>query len=108
MWLATSLAGSTIKEVTRLGRLLDLALVFYFLEAGAFLLLSPWSRYWSERIVNRSPHSLQPFLLSPSFRGFLAGVGFLHIFFAVRELEMWRRSSARSGASSVNGRELGR
>jgi hypothetical protein len=81
-----------IVSLTRLGRILQLGFIFYFLEAGAFLLLSPWGRFWVERVAVRSPRVLQPLLLSHSFRGFIAGVGLLHIAFAVRELEAWRRS----------------
>ena len=68
------------------GRLLQLLLGFYFLEAGLFLVLAPWSRLWSQRVVLPSPASLEPLLPSPSFRGFVAGLGVLHLFLAVREL----------------------
>lgn len=68
------------------GRILQLALGFYFLEAGLFLVLAPWSRLWSQRVVLSSPTSLEPLLASPSFRGFVAGLGVLHIALAVREL----------------------
>lgn len=73
-------------------RLAHLVFIFYFLEAGAFLLLSPWSRFWVSRVVLLSPRSLQGFLGSPYFRGFVAGLGLLHLIFAVRELERWRRA----------------
>lgn len=68
------------------GRLLQLLLGFYFLEAGLFLVLAPWSRLWSQRVVLPAPASLEPLLASPSFRGFVAGVGILHLVLAVREL----------------------
>ncbi|MEO6323488.1 MAG: hypothetical protein ABIT01_03155 [Thermoanaerobaculia bacterium] len=79
-------------SLTRLGRILQLGFIFYFLEAGAFLLLSPWGRFWVERVALRSPITMQPLLLDHSFRGFIAGLGLIHIVFAVRELEMWRRA----------------
>lgn len=78
----------------RLGRLLHLVFIFYFLEAGAFLVLSPWSRFWTARLVLRSPRGLQPFLASPYFRGFVFGLGLLHLIFAVRELEAWRKAES--------------
>ncbi len=59
---------------------------FYFLEAGLLLLVAPWSRLWMHRVVLPSPVALQPFLASPSFRGFVAGLGVLHLLLAVREL----------------------
>lgn len=70
----------------RSGRVLQLVLGFYFLEVGLFLVLAPWSRLWSHRVVLPSPASLEPLLASPSFRGFVAGLGILHLAFAVREL----------------------
>jgi hypothetical protein len=63
----------------------------YVLEAGAFLLMSPWSRFWERRVASRSPVALQPALYSPYFRGFVSGVGLLHLFAAVRQVEAWRR-----------------
>lgn len=78
----------------RLGRLAHLVFIFYFLEAGAFLLMSPWSRFWTTRVVLRSPHRVQALLGSPYFRGFVAGLGLLHLIFAIRELERWRRAEA--------------
>jgi hypothetical protein len=65
----------------------------YVLEAGAFLLMSPWSRFWDRRVASRSPVALQPFLYSPFLRGFISGVGLLHLFAAVRQVEAWRRKN---------------
>lgn len=70
----------------RSGRLLQLLVGFYFLEAGLFLVLAPWSRLWALRVVAPSPAALEPLLASPAFRGFVAGLGLLHLAFAVREL----------------------
>jgi hypothetical protein len=72
---------------SKLAKLLE---VFYLLEAGAFLLMAPWSRLWVERVVSRSPHDLQGMLHSPYFRGFIAGIGMLHIFCGLRELSLFR------------------
>jgi hypothetical protein len=76
-------------------RLLRLLFVFYFLEAGAFLVLAPWSRFWIHRVVSRSPAALRDLLLSPYLRSFLLGIGLLHIVVAVREIDAWRREAAR-------------
>jgi hypothetical protein len=94
-------------SVPRLARLIKLAFIFYFLEAGAFLVMSPFSRFWVSRVVVRSPHALREILVSPYFRGFIAGIGLLHIVFALRELEGWRRSGpeeeAPAGERSLTG-----
>ena len=76
----------------RAGRIFQILLAFYFLEAGAFLVMSPWSRAWSQRVVARSPRSLQKSLESAYFRGFVAGVGLLHVLLGVQELTSWRRN----------------
>ncbi len=76
-------------------KLLRFLVVLYFAEAGAFLALAPWSRYWLRRVVARSPDLLHPFLASPYVRSFLVGLGLLHLWIAVSELEAWRRDLHR-------------
>jgi hypothetical protein len=65
--------------------------ILYFAEAGAFLALAPWSLFWLRRIVARSPALFHPLLMSPYFRSFLVGLGLLHLWVAVRDLETWRK-----------------
>lgn len=71
--------------------LLRVLFVLYALEAGAFLTIAPWGRYWTGRVVARSPERTHPFLLSPFFRSFLLGIGLLHLWAAASEIEAWRR-----------------
>ncbi len=78
----------------RPGRLWQIVLGFYFLEAGLFLVLAPWSRFWLRRVVLPSPDSVAPLLASPWFRGFVAGLGVLHLILAVRELLGQREEAA--------------
>jgi hypothetical protein len=78
----------------RSGRLLQLLFGFYFLEAGLFLVLAPWSRLWTVRVVVPAPASLEPLLASPAFRGFVAGIGLLHLALAVRDLLARAETSA--------------
>ena len=77
----------------RIRRFFHLVFVLYFVEAGAFLLLAPWSRFWTARVVLPSPRALESFLESSYLRGFVAGIGLVHLIFAVRELERWRRAT---------------
>ena len=74
----------------RASRVLQIVLGFYFLEAGLFLVLAPWSRFWTHRVVLPAPTAFEPFLASSSFRGFVAGLGLLHLVLASRELLGWR------------------
>lgn len=66
--------------------------IVYFAEAGAFLSLAPWSLFWIRRIVARSPTLVEPLLLSPFFRSFLVGLGILHLWIAIADLEAWRKA----------------
>lgn len=71
---------------SRRSRLLQVLLGFYFLEAGLLLVVAPWSRIWTYRVVLPSPASLEPLLSSHPFRGFVAGLGVLHLVLAARLL----------------------
>jgi len=86
------------------GRLLRALFVLYALETGAFLTLAPWGRYWTVRVVGRSPERTRPFLESPYFRSFLLGLGLLHLWAAASEIETWRREM-RSDAAPPAPRE---
>lgn len=80
-------------------RLLRALFVLYTLEAGAFLTLAPWGRYWTVRVVGRSPEKTRPFLESPYLRSFLLGLGLLHLWAAASEIEAWRREMKSDEAS---------
>lgn len=84
-------------------KLLRFLTILYFAEAGAFLALAPWSLFWLRRIVARSPSVFHPLLLSPYFRSFLVGLGLLHLWVAVRDLEAWRKGLARPRAATGEG-----
>ncbi len=87
--------------VTLVGsRLLRALFILYVLEAGAFLSLAPWSRLWSLRVVARSPAAVRGLLASPYFRSFLVGVGLLHLWAAVSEIEAWRREARREAGEA--------
>jgi hypothetical protein len=76
-------------------KVLRFLFVLYYAEAGALLALAPWSRFWMRRVVLRSPEGLQPLLASPFFRSLIVGIGVLHLWTAIRDLEAWRRSLGR-------------
>ncbi len=84
-----------MSDESRAGRFVRFLVAFYFLEAGLFLILAPWSRLWLYRVVLRAPASWQGLLAEPWFRGFVAGLGVLHLFLAAREL---RTPRSRAGA----------
>ena len=82
-------------------RLLRALFVVYAFEAGAFLTLAPWSRYWTARVIGRSPEIARAFLASPYFRSFLLGLGLLHLWAAASEIEAWRREPRRDASSTA-------
>ena len=79
---------------------MSLALFFalYCLEAGLFFTIVPWTRIWT---MNSFLHDLPAIALwadNPFVRGFVSGIGMLHLIFGVRELvriSRARRSSAQ-------------
>ncbi len=95
----------------RPGFVLEMLWTIYMLEAGAFLVVSPFRRFWIQRVVNPSPVALQGLLLSPHFRSLLVGIGVLHLLAAMTQIERWRRerasrapvSRARSAAAAGQG-----
>lgn len=85
------------------GRIFRVLYTVWCLEAGAFLTMVPWSRVWSQIVVGRAPSSLEALLDSPWFRGFVSGVGLIHVGAAAVEVEAWRRSVASRVPSTENG-----
>jgi hypothetical protein len=84
-------------------RLFRALFVIYALEAGAFLTLAPWSRYWTVRVIGRSPGIARAFLASPYFRSFLLGLGLLHLWAAASEIEAWRREPHDAASPAAPG-----
>jgi hypothetical protein len=65
--------------MNRILRALTVVLLF---EMGALLLYLPWSTFWEQNyFLNHFPW-LMPFLLNPSLRGIVSGIGVLDIFVA--------------------------
>ena len=69
----------------RLRHVLWLIIVF---EVGAVLLFLPWLDLWESNYFLGHYPVLRPFLLHPSLRGAITGLGALDIFLAVDSLRM--------------------
>ncbi|HEY2647306.1 MAG TPA: hypothetical protein VGI34_10040 [Candidatus Acidoferrales bacterium] len=63
---------------------------------GVLLVMVPWLNYWNQNFFLDKFPALIPFLLHPSVRGAVTGLGALDIFLA--------SSMLRGGADSVAGR----
>ena len=65
--------------MNRLLRALTVVLLF---EMGALLLYLPWSALWDKNYLLHQVEWLKPFILHPSVRGMVSGLGVLDIFAA--------------------------
>lgn len=79
---------------------MSLALFFalYCLEAGLFFTVVPWTRIWTMNSLLHDSTMIALFADNPFVRGFVSGIGVLHLIFGVRELlrlARSRRSPAR-------------
>ncbi len=75
-----------------MNRFLRVVLILVFFEMGALLVYIPWSGVWERNyFLNRYP-ALIPYLLNPSVRGAISGLGVLDIALAARMI--WRRRPA--------------
>ncbi|MGH9319607.1 MAG: hypothetical protein ACRD3V_06925 [Vicinamibacteria bacterium] len=63
------------------------------LEVGIFLTLVPWSAIWERNYFLEAYPSLRAYLLAPSIRGAVAGLGLANIYMALREVYHRRRSA---------------
>jgi hypothetical protein len=65
--------------MNRILRALTIVLLF---EMGALLLYLPWSSLWEQNYFLSHFPRLMPFVLHPSLRGIVSGIGVLDIFVA--------------------------
>ncbi|MFQ5527909.1 MAG: hypothetical protein ACE5GX_16825 [Thermoanaerobaculia bacterium] len=82
----------------RVETLLRALFIFYCAEAGAFLLMAPWSALWDRSLFQIPSLWLQAVYFHPLFRGAITGLGAIHILWGAHDLEDWllRRKEARS------------
>jgi hypothetical protein len=82
-----------------MNRLLRALAVVLLFEMGALLLYLPWSSFWEQNYFFRHVPSLMPFLLHPSIRGIVSGIGVLDILLAFGFFNS-RNTPARATPSS--------
>jgi hypothetical protein len=78
--------------MNRIFRALTVVLLF---EMGALLLYLPWSALWEQNYFLNQYPLLRPYILHPSLRGMVSGLGILDILVA------FGLFSTRSAAASV-------
>jgi hypothetical protein len=65
---------------------LPLFFALYCLEAGLFFTVVPWTRIWTMNSLLHASAELAAVADNPFVRGFVSGIGVLHLIFGVREL----------------------
>lgn len=58
----------------------------YCLEAGVFFLVVPWTMIWTLNPLLHSNIAVGIFADNPFVRGFVSGLGLLHLIIGVRDL----------------------
>ena len=69
-----------------MNRMLSALLVVVLFIMGAILFYLPWTALWEKNYFLSHYPSLMRFLLHPSFRGVVSGLGVLDIFLAITML----------------------
>ncbi len=72
------------------------------LEVGIFLALVPWSAIWERNYFLEAYPSLRAVLLSPAFRGAVAGLGLANIYMGLSEVLNRRRRAFLESESLAN------
>lgn len=70
--------------------------ILYCIEAGVFLLLSPWSPRWDESVIQLASFELSSLLLHPAVRGAISGFGFVHLVWGAHDLDLWLSERRRA------------
>jgi hypothetical protein len=76
---------------------IPLFFALYCLEAGLFFTVVPWTRIWTLNPLLHPNAAIAMWTDNPFVRGFVSGVGVVHLIVGVRELV--RLSRARRGSS---------
>lgn len=76
---------------------IPLFFALYCLEAGLFFTVVPWTRIWTLNPLLHPNVTVGFWADNPFLRGFVSGVGVVHLIVGVRELV--RLSRARRGSS---------
>jgi hypothetical protein len=77
---------------------LPIFFALYCLEAGLFFLIVPWTMIWTLNPLLHSNISIGMLADNPFVRGFVSGVGLLHLIVGVRDLV--RISRQRRGSET--------
>jgi hypothetical protein len=77
---------------------LPLFFALYCLEAGLFFTVAPWTTIWTGNTFLHSTSILAVWADNTFVRGFVSGIGILHLILGIRELARVLRARKRSSA----------
>jgi len=75
---------------------LPLFFALYCLEAGLFFTVVPWTSIWTANPILHHSVTLALWADNAFLRGFVSGIGVLHLILGVRELSRVLRARRRS------------
>ena len=75
---------------------LPLFFALYCLEAGLFFTVVPWTSIWTGNTILHSSAAVALWADNAFVRGFVSGIGVLHLILGVREVSRVMRARRRS------------
>jgi hypothetical protein len=76
-------------------KLSAILLVTFCLEIGLFLLIFPWSEYWTTNYFSAFLPAWRPYWTNAYFRGAVSGLGVANLYIALAEIFRLRRFARR-------------
>jgi len=73
--------------------------IVYCVEAGVFLLFSPWSLFWDRGVLQIPLATLRTACLSTGVRGAVSGFGLVHLIWGAHDVDGWWRERRRTRAA---------
>ena len=74
--------------------------IVYCVEAGVFLLFSPWGLFWDRGALQIPFALLRSICLSTAFRGAVSGFGLVHLIWSAHDVDSWWRERRRERLSA--------
>ena len=86
---------------------LPLFFAVYCIEAGVFFTVVPWTRIWVYHPLLHQTVALAVFVDNPFVRGFVSGIGIVHVIIGIRELMKIVRTRRAGGPGGSDGAASG-
>lgn len=77
---------------------LTIVFVLYCFEAGFFFLVAPWTNFWALNPLLHVSPVVALVSENPFFRGFVSGVGIVHLIVGTREIVTFLQRRTRESS----------